>query len=581
MHASDAEATYIPLEGDSVQLVKNGFARMRCSDGATYEGEVANYLKNGNGTLRYVNGNVYTGEWRNDDMHGYGTMRRFNGDVYEGEWRLNKENGKGVARSGNTVYEGEFFDGLYSGYGTRYRRESSDSAEDVMDSYTGEWLKGMYNGTGTIRYADGDMYEGSFRDHQAHGNGRFVAVDGSVYTGPFVKGKAEGEGVETFPCGDYYVGTFVGGRRNGMGTYTNAAKGLKMSGYSSNGRFEGRIEIGYPSGLRISAVARNGLQFGDATLYFPDGLRVHGNLVMEDDRMIGMVRVEDIDGSVVNADLNQLSNQEGFTITAEFFRSVVSYMKETAGLRASLFLINEAIEEARDEKKKETTADARRRKKERQRQRRVQTEREEEKRRDIEKQLREKAEADDRVSQATVKLCTALSYAQNTYEAEGTRKAARDSLQRIRRALEVNREASPDAIERARTLRAELQTRTGRSTVSNKTPMTTSDLRPKMTRASGPEMEKSAEAVRDTVRAKPSVHDSKLDECRELCCPITLQVFQDPVMTINGNTYERAAIEEWFSLRSHPEDPLTGIRLESDVLIPNHALRCLVAMRAN
>ena len=30
----------------------------------------------------------------------------------------------------------------------------------------------------------------------------------------------------------------------------------------------------------------------------------------------------------------------------------------------------------------------------------------------------------------------------------------------------------------------------------------------------------------------------------ELCCPITLELFRDPVKTLHGQTYERAAIEE-------------------------------------
>ena len=42
----------------------------------------------------------------------------------------------------------------------------------------------------------------------------------------------------------------------------------------------------------------------------------------------------------------------------------------------------------------------------------------------------------------------------------------------------------------------------------------------------------------------------------ELCCPITLQLFQDPVKTLHGQIYERAAIEDW--LESKSTDPMTG-----------------------
>eukprot|EP00966_Prymnesium_polylepis_P165168 3818767-Prymnesium_polylepis.1 len=42
----------------------------------------------------------------------------------------------------------------------------------------------------------------------------------------------------------------------------------------------------------------------------------------------------------------------------------------------------------------------------------------------------------------------------------------------------------------------------------------------------------------------------------DLCCPITLALCIDPVQTIKGQTYERAAIEDWF--KTHQTDPMTG-----------------------
>ena len=42
----------------------------------------------------------------------------------------------------------------------------------------------------------------------------------------------------------------------------------------------------------------------------------------------------------------------------------------------------------------------------------------------------------------------------------------------------------------------------------------------------------------------------------ELCCPINLTLFEDPVMTCVKKTYERAAIEDW--LREHDVDPMTN-----------------------
>eukprot|EP00966_Prymnesium_polylepis_P060437 1402435-Prymnesium_polylepis.1 len=50
-----------------------------------------------------------------------------------------------------------------------------------------------------------------------------------------------------------------------------------------------------------------------------------------------------------------------------------------------------------------------------------------------------------------------------------------------------------------------------------------------------------------------------------LCCPITMDLFKDPVKTELKSTYyeyERSAIEEWFA-GGNESDPLTGVSLPS------------------
>ena len=60
----------------------------------------------------------------------------------------------------------------------------------------------------------------------------------------------------------------------------------------------------------------------------------------------------------------------------------------------------------------------------------------------------------------------------------------------------------------------------------------------------------------------------------ELLCPITEELFFDPVMTCDGQTYERKAIEYW--LQSHDTSPVTNIKLQSKNLIPNLIIKKLV-----
>ena len=46
-------------------------------------------------------------------------------------------------------------------------------------------------------------------------------------------------------------------------------------------------------------------------------------------------------------------------------------------------------------------------------------------------------------------------------------------------------------------------------------------------------------------------YDSSDDENDETIDPITMEVMRDPVMTIEGFTYDRSSIEAWFSRRGN------------------------------
>jgi len=54
-------------------------------------------------------------------------------------------------------------------------------------------------------------------------------------------------------------------------------------------------------------------------------------------------------------------------------------------------------------------------------------------------------------------------------------------------------------------------------------------------------------------------------------CPITQELFIDPVLTEDGHTYERHAITLW--IQKNDTSPATGKHLQSKILIPNHAVR--------
>ena len=76
-------------------------------------------------------------------------------------------------------------------------------------------------------------------------------------------------------------------------------------------------------------------------------------------------------------------------------------------------------------------------------------------------------------------------------------------------------------------------------------------------------------AVRKAGRAPPEPPEY-------LRCPITQELFHDPVIWVDGHSYERDAIARW--LRNSEKSPMTGERHRGarDVLLPNHAMRSQV-----
>lgn len=70
---------------------------------------------------------------------------------------------------------------------------------------------------------------------------------------------------------------------------------------------------------------------------------------------------------------------------------------------------------------------------------------------------------------------------------------------------------------------------------------------------------------------KAIVHMQEDEIPNEFICPITQEVMTNPVMAMDGHTYELSAIERWFEGKD--TSPKTNDKLPSTVLIPNQAMR--------
>lgn len=153
--------------GNFDQGVFNGKGIYKFSNGNLYEGEFKDGKMKGYGKIVYSSeGDLqkidYEGQFENNLPHGKGVLRLENGSIYRGEFKEGKMCGKGkmdIKRikgedEGNQIYEGEFFDDLFEGYGIYY--------ENKRIVYKGYWRYGKKHGQAEFMDNDGIMQHGLF-----------------------------------------------------------------------------------------------------------------------------------------------------------------------------------------------------------------------------------------------------------------------------------------------------------------------------------------------------------------------------------------------------------------------------------
>ena len=61
------------------------------------------------------------------------------------------------------------------------------------------------------------------------------------------------------------------------------------------------------------------------------------------------------------------------------------------------------------------------------------------------------------------------------------------------------------------------------------------------------------------------------DEPKDFICPIFSTIMEDPVIAQDGFTYERKAIEKWFTKKK--TSPMTNLPIDNTILIPNRIIK--------
>jgi len=94
----------------------HGQGTLKFMDGRVYTGMFKDGKMSGQGILKYPNGDNYDGQWKNNLMHGYGTFNWADGSWYQGNYRNGKFNGQGTLTKGDSQKNGNFKNGVFTGY---------------------------------------------------------------------------------------------------------------------------------------------------------------------------------------------------------------------------------------------------------------------------------------------------------------------------------------------------------------------------------------------------------------------------------------------------------------------------------
>ncbi len=162
-------------------------------------------------------------------VHEKGGKGSFKGQILKG-----KRNGMGLlAMKRGTLYVGDFYRGVVSGYGMFIAAENSCVENcDGCSVYVGNWRDGKKSGAGTCYAVNGDIiYQGQFENDKPTGKypadevnllkyfSHFEMKDGSVFLGEVNNRDINGYGVIVFSNGDLWMSDFRNGQRNGVGLY--------------------------------------------------------------------------------------------------------------------------------------------------------------------------------------------------------------------------------------------------------------------------------------------------------------------------------------------------------------------------
>lgn len=179
------------------------------------------------------------------------------GTIYE---YYRKGYGK-LVRADGSIYIGNFNErGEFSGFGkftsapqkTKEREDAScSSSRDAYAQHEGLYREGKPNGPGQFRFANGDVYQGEFVDGLFHGWGTIVFNEtGDRYDGEFSRGEFNENGVYTWKNGNCYVGKWKNNKMHGPGAFSDGEEVFVLCEYNNGKRIREEKKGELPEALK-------------------------------------------------------------------------------------------------------------------------------------------------------------------------------------------------------------------------------------------------------------------------------------------------------------------------------------------
>lgn len=248
-------------------------------DGTYYKGEVnSEGLAHGYGYCRYPSGVEYRGYFVNNLYHGHGTMSQPGGWSFDGEFKEGYYDGYFQIRDP----EGNLAKGMISkGYFDENNRLVGVHKMSIRfhdgDTYEGE-VNGLLkpDGRGVVRTINGNTIEGEFRDGVEWGTVVIRQAEGGVFRGRKEDGKMVGMWTMEWP-GFIFTGVLNNGSLTDSGEIEGVSTGTiiernAITPYEYNGYLNGRL---MPDG-------RGTIRYEDGRVY--SGIWTNGHLYRQDPR---------------------------------------------------------------------------------------------------------------------------------------------------------------------------------------------------------------------------------------------------------------------------------------------------------